>query len=149
MCQLPEAFDIPREHLTDHFHCIGRFRDSSGSKSISFGSTVFPFERLNGQLVISPGNSKAPLIELSQVVVTHAGMNTVLTPLGCGVTPVAISITNQQPGITSRLARTNAGKMLKLIELSETTHHTLITEVLSESSNRNNAQRMHKSPDQQ
>ena len=144
MCQLPEAFDAPREHPPDHFHYIGRFQDPSGTESISFGNTVFPFERLNGQLVISPGNPKAPLIELSQVVVTHAGMNTELTALGCGVTPVAISITNEQPGIASRLARTKAGKMLKLIELGETTHHTTMTEVLSESSYRNNAQKMQK-----
>jgi len=71
-------------------------------------------------------------------------MNTELTALGCGVTPVAISITNEQPGIASRLARTKAGKMLKLIELGETTHHTTMTEVLSESSYRNNAQKMQK-----
>jgi UDP-N-acetylglucosamine:LPS N-acetylglucosamine transferase len=144
VCQLPEAFNVPREHPPDHFHCIGRFQDSSGTESISFGNAVFPFERLNGQLVISPGNRKAPLIELSQVIVTHAGMNTVLTALGCGVTPVAIPITNEQPGIASRLARTKAGKTLKLIELSETTHRTTMTEVLSEPSYRNNAQKMQK-----
>jgi MGT family glycosyltransferase len=193
VCQLPEAFDFPREHLPDHFHYIGRFQDPSGTEPISFDNTDFPFERLNGkpliyaslgtlqnqrpeifeciaksclsldvQLVISLGNPKAPLIELpgnpiivpfaphqklierSQVVVTHAGMNTVLTALGCGVPLVAIPITNEQPGIASRLARTKAGKMLKLSELSETTLRTAITEVLSESSYRNNAQKMQK-----
>jgi UDP:flavonoid glycosyltransferase YjiC (YdhE family) len=84
------------------------------------------------------------LIERSQVVVTHAGMNTVLTALGCGVPLVAIPITNEQPGIASRLAKTKAGKMLKLSELSETTLRTAIMEVLSESSYRNNAQQMQK-----
>jgi UDP:flavonoid glycosyltransferase YjiC (YdhE family) len=82
------------------------------------------------------------LIERSKVVVTHAGMNTVLTALGCGVPLVAIPITNEQPGIASRLARTKAGKMLKLSELSESSLCTAITEVLSESSYRNNAQKM-------
>ena len=84
------------------------------------------------------------LIERSQVVVTHAGMNTVLTALGCGVPLVAIPITNEQPGIASRLARTKAGKMLKLNELSEITLRAAILEVLSESSYRNNAQKMQK-----
>jgi len=193
VCQLPEAFDFPREHLPDHFHYIGRFQDPSGTEPISFDNTDFPFERLNGkpliyaslgtlqnqrpeifeciaksclsldvQLVISLGNPKAPLIELpgnpiivpfaphqklierSQVVVTHAGMNTVLTALGCGVPLVAIPITNEQPGIASRLTRTKAGKMLKLSELSEISLCTAIREVLSESSYRNNAQKMRK-----
>jgi MGT family glycosyltransferase len=193
VCQLPEAFDFPREQLPDHFHYIGRFQDPSGTEPISFDDIDFPFERLNGkpliyaslgtlqnqrpeifeciaksclsldvQLVISLGNPKAPLIELpgnpiivpfaphqklierSQVVVTHAGMNTVLTALGCGVPLVAIPITNEQPGIASRLTRTKAGKMLKLSELSEISLRTAILEVLSESSYRNNAQKMQK-----
>jgi MGT family glycosyltransferase len=193
LCQLPEAFDFPREQLPDHFHYIGRFQDPSGTEPICFDNTDFPFGRLNGkpliyaslgtlqnqrpeifeciaksclpldvQLVISLGNPKAPLIELpgnpiivpfaphqklierSKVVVTHAGMNTVLTALGCGVPLVAIPITNEQPGIASRLARTKAGKMLKLSGLSEISLRTAILEVLSESSYRNNAQRMQK-----
>ena len=193
VCQLPEAFDFPREHLPAHFHYIGRFQDSSGTEPITFENTSFPFERLTGQpliyaslgtlqnqrpeifeciaqsclsldvqLVISLGNPKAKLIDLpgnpivvpfaphqklierSHVVVTHAGMNTVLTALGCGVPLVAIPITNEQPGIASRLARTKAGKMLPLSKLSEITLRTAISEVLSESSYRNNAQQLQK-----
>jgi len=193
VCQLPEAFDFPREHLPEHFHYVGRFQDPSGTEPITFDNTDFPFEQLNGkpliyaslgtlqnqrpeifeciaksclsldvQLVISLGNPKAQSIELpgnpiivpfaphqklierSTVVVTHAGMNTVLTALGCGVPLVAIPITNEQPGIASRLARTKAGKMLPLSKLSEITLRTAILEVLSESSYRNNAQQLQK-----
>jgi len=193
VCQLPETFDFPREHLPAHFHYIGRFQDPSGTEPIAFDNTVFPFERLNGkpliyaslgtlqnqrseifeciaksclsldvQLVISLGNPKAQLIELpgnpiivpfaphqklierSTVVVTHAGMNTVLTALGCGVPLVAIPITNEQPGIASRLSRTKAGKMLPLSKLSEITLRKAISDVLSESSYRNNARRLQK-----
>jgi len=193
VCQLPEAFDFPREHLPEHFHYIGRFQDRSGTEPITFDNTDFPFDQLNSkpliyaslgtlqnqrpeifeciakscltldvQLVISLGNPKAQSIELpgnpiivpfaphqklierSTVVVTHAGMNTVLTALGCGVPLVAIPITNEQPGIASRLARTKAGKMLPLSKLSEITLRTAISEVLSESSYRNNAQQLQK-----
>ena len=193
VCQLPEVFDFPREHLPAHFHYIGRFQDPSGTEPIAFDNTDFPFERLNGQpliyaslgtlqnqrpeifeciaksclsldvqLVISLGNPKAQsidlpgnpiivpfaphqkLIEHSKVVITHAGMNTVLTALGCGVPLVAIPITNEQPGIASRLARTKAGKTLQLSKLNEITLRTAISEVLSESSYRNNAQRLQK-----
>jgi len=48
VCQLPEAFDFPREHLPDHFHYIGRFQDPSGTEPLNFDNTDFPFERLNG-----------------------------------------------------------------------------------------------------
>jgi MGT family glycosyltransferase len=193
VCQLPEAFDFPREHLPEHFHYVGRFQDPSGTEPITFDNTDFPHEQLNGkpliyaslgtlqnqrpeifeciaksclsldvQLVISLGNPKAQSIELpgnpiivpfaphqklierSTVVVTHAGMNTVLTALGCGVPLVAIPITNEQPGIASRLARTKAGKMLPLSKLSEIALRTAISEVLSESSYRNNAQQLQK-----
>jgi MGT family glycosyltransferase len=193
VCQLPEAFDFPREHLPAHFHYIGRFQDPSGTEPISFDNTDFPFERLTGQpliyaslgtlqnqrpeifeciaksclsldvqLVISLGNPKAQpidlpgnpivvpfaphqkLIERTKVVVTHAGMNTVLTALGCGVPLVAIPITNEQPGIASRLARTKAGKMLQLSKLNEITLRTAISEVLSESSYRIKARQLQK-----
>ena len=193
VCQLPEAFDFPREHLPEHFHYVGRFQDPSGTEPITFDNTDFRFEQLNGkpliyaslgtlqnqrpeifeciaksclsldvQLVISLGNPKAQSIELpgnpiivpfaphqklierSTVVVTHAGMNTVLTALGCGVPLVAIPITNEQPGIASRLARTKAGQMLPLSKLSEIALRTAISEVLSESSYRNNAQQLQK-----
>ena len=193
VCQLPEAFDFPREHLPAHFHYIGRFQDPSGTEPIGFDNTDFPFERLTGQpliyaslgtlqnqrpeifeciaksclsldvqLVISLGNPQAQpidlpgdpivvpfaphqkLIERSKVVVTHAGMNTVLTALGCGVPLVAIPITNEQPGIASRLARTKAGKMLQLSKLNEITLRTAISEVLSESSYRIKAQQLQK-----
>lgn len=118
---------------------------------------------LEAQLVISLGNPEAQpidlpgdpivvpfaphqkLIERSQVVVTHAGMNTVLTALGCGVPLVAIPITNEQPGIASRLARTKAGKTLQLSKLNEITLRTAISEVLSESSYRDNAEQLQKS----
>jgi MGT family glycosyltransferase len=193
VCQLPQAFDFPRERLPDHFHYIGRFQDPSGTEPITFDNTDFPFERLNGQpliyaslgtlqnqrpeifeciaksclsldaqLVISLGNPQAQSIELpgnpivvpfaphqqlierSTVVVTHAGMNTVLTALGCGIPLVAIPITNEQPGIAARLARTKAGITLQLGKLNETTLRTAISEVLAQSSYRNNAQRLQK-----
>jgi MGT family glycosyltransferase len=191
LCQLPEAFDFPRERLPAHFHYIGRFQDPSGTEPISFDATDFPFERLNGrpliyaslgtlqnqrseifaciarsclpldvQLVFSLGHPKAPRIDLpgdpivvpfaphqqliqrSSLVVTHAGMNTVLTALGCGVPLVAIPITNEQPGIASRLARSKAGTTLRLNQLSEITLRAAIVEVLSDASYRNNAQRL-------
>ena len=75
-------------------------------------------------------------------MVTHAGMNTILTALGCGVPLVAIPITNEQPGIAARLARTQAGKTLQLDTLDETILRAAISDVLREPSYRDNAQRL-------
>ncbi|MGA1622060.1 MAG: glycosyltransferase [Synechocystis sp.] len=191
ICQLPQAFDFPRECLPAHFHYVGRFQAVSGKEPITFPNTDFPFEQLNGkplvyaslgtlqnqrpeifesiaqacstldvQLVISLGNPTAipmplpgdpivvpfaphqQLIERSAVVITHAGMNTVLTALGCGVPLVAIPITNEQPGIAARLARTKAGIVIQLKSLNVETLHSAIAKVLTDPSYRNQAQTM-------
>lgn len=117
---------------------------------------------LEVQLVISLGNPQgspiplpgnpivvafAPhqkLIERSKVVITHAGMNTVLTALSCGIPLVAIPITNEQPGIAARLEQTKAGKTIRLSELNETTLRNTIEEVLCQPFYRENAQRLEK-----
>jgi MGT family glycosyltransferase len=191
ICQLPKAFDFPRERLPAHFHYIGRFQAISGNEPITFENIDFPFEKLNEkplvyaslgtlqnqrpeifesiaqacssldvQLVISLGNPSAismplpgnpivvpfaphqQLIEQSALVITHAGMNTVLTALGCGVPLVAIPITNEQPGIAARLARTKAGIVIPLKSLAVENLRAAITTVLTDYRYRNHAQKM-------
>ena len=109
---------------------------------ISLGNPQAQPIDLPGNPIVVPFAPHQKLIERSKVVVTHAGMNTVLTALGCGVPLVPIPITNEQPGIASRLARTKAGKMLQLSKLNEITLRTAISEVLSESSYRIKARQL-------
>ena len=117
---------------------------------------------LDAQLVISLGNpnndpadynlpdnvivvSFAPhqqLIERSNLVITHAGMNTTLGALSSGVPLVAIPITNEQPGIAARLAKTGAGEVLPLKNLTVSQLKTTIKKVLTEDSYKQNALRM-------
>lgn len=117
---------------------------------------------LDVQLVISLGNpnnnpsdydlpdsvivvSFAPhqkLINKASLVITHGGMNTTLGALSSGVPMVAIPITNEQPGIASRIARTGAGEVLSLRNLSVSKLQTAIKGVLTEPSYQNNAQRL-------
>ena len=119
---------------------------------------------LDVQLVISLGNpnnqpadynlpdnvivvSFAPhqkLIERASLVITHAGMNTTLGALSSGVPIVAIPITNEQPGIAARIARTGAGKVLPLKDLKASRLQTVIKQVLTENSYQENAQRLQK-----
>jgi zeaxanthin glucosyltransferase len=84
----------------------------------------------------------AALIARSSLVVTHAGLNTTIGSLSAGVPLVAIPITNEQPGIATRLARTGAGEMLPLKQLTVDRLNRTISRVLNDVSYRNRAQRM-------
>ncbi len=74
---------------------------------ISLGNPKAQASDLPGNPIVVPFAPHQKLIERSKVV-AYADMNTVLTALGCGIPLVAIPITNEQPGIASRLARTKA-----------------------------------------
>ncbi|MEM6451513.1 MAG: glycosyltransferase [Cyanobacteria bacterium P01_D01_bin.105] len=82
------------------------------------------------------------LIERAALVITHAGMNTAITTLSCGVPMVAIPITNEQPGIATRVARTGAGQLIPLAKLTAPKLRTTIIEVLENNTYRENAAKM-------
>lgn len=82
------------------------------------------------------------LIRRSSLVITHAGMNTVIGALSCGVPLVAIPITNEQPGIAARLAQTGAGEVVPLAKLTVPKLRAAVEAVLAEPSYREHAARM-------
>lgn len=87
----------------------------------------------------------APQLELLQraaLVITHAGMNTVLESLSCGVPLVAIPITNDQPGVAARLIWTGAGERVLLPELTVSRLRTAIQTVLTQPSYHEQAKRL-------
>jgi zeaxanthin glucosyltransferase len=119
---------------------------------------------LDAQLVISlggasleglpalPGNpivvSYAPqlaLLERASVAITHAGMNTALECLTYGVPMVAIPITNDQPGVASRIAWIGAGEIVPLNKLTAAKLETALKLVLTNESYRQNALRLKQS----
>lgn len=51
------------------------------------------------------------------LVISHAGLNTTLTALGCGVPVLAIPITNEQPCIAARLLACGAGRVMPVQRL--------------------------------
>lgn len=97
---------------------------------------------LPGAPIVVPYAPHQQLIDRASLVITHAGMNTVLGALSSGVPIVAIPITNEQPGIAARLARTGAGKVVPVAQLSETRLRAAIEQVLTEDSYRQNASRL-------
>jgi zeaxanthin glucosyltransferase len=119
---------------------------------------------LDAQLVISlgggnspeslselPGNplvvGYAPQLELLQkatLTITHAGMNTTLESLTNGVPMIAIPITNDQPGIAARIARTGSGEFIPLKRLSVSRLRSEIDRLLTDDSYKKNALRLQK-----
>lgn len=111
---------------------------------------------LNAQLVLStgkgipaqslgelPGNpivvDYAPqreLLKRATMVVTHAGLNTVLDALSAGVPMVAVPVTNEQPGIAARMSWVGAGESLKHNQITAPRLRSLISRVLAEPSYR-------------
>jgi zeaxanthin glucosyltransferase len=103
------------------------------------------------QLGPAPGNAiivqRAPQVELlkqTSVCITHAGLNTVLESLAQGVPQVAIPVALDQPGVAARIADKKTGVVTSLDKLSAEHLSTLLNEVLSNSTYRNNARKLQK-----
>jgi len=107
---------------------------------ISLGSPQAEPVALPGDPIVVPFAPHQQLIQRSALVITHAGMNTVLTALGCGVPMLAIPITNEQPGIAARLAHSGAGQFLALKTLDEAALQGTITHLLTTPTYRQRAQ---------
>jgi UDP:flavonoid glycosyltransferase YjiC (YdhE family) len=115
---------------------------------------------LNAQLVITHGGglgeeaassfpgkplvvSYAPQLDVlkhASLTLTHAGLNTVLDSLQCGVPLVAVPITYEQPAIASRLRWTRVAEVLSFRMLNAKRLRNSIEQVLSNSSYSRNAE---------
>jgi zeaxanthin glucosyltransferase len=90
---------------------------------------------------------RAPQLELlkrASVCVTHAGLNTVLESLAQGVPQVAIPVTLDQPGVAARIADKKTGVVTSLDKLTAEHLSTLLNEVLSNPTYRDNACKLQK-----
>jgi zeaxanthin glucosyltransferase len=109
---------------------------------LSIGSNLKPdqFKRKLGKTVLVDYASQLELLKRSSLCVTHAGMNTTLEVLSHGVPMVAISVTNDQPGVAARITHHHAGKAVLLDELTPATLHAAMREVLNDGAYRKRAQ---------
>src|SRR5262249_19321941 len=62
--------------------------------------------------------------------ITHAGLNTALESLACGVPMVAIPIGYDQPGVAARIAYHGVGEFLEIEKLSVERLRQLIEQVV-------------------
>lgn len=132
----------------------------------TFSTIAAACDGLDAQLVISLGSrsqdaaglaakfagtpivvSFAPQLELlkrAALSITHAGLNTALESLGVGLPMVAIPITNDQPGVASRLQWLGVAEVVQPGRLSVERLRAAITRVLSDPSYREKARRLQK-----
>jgi MGT family glycosyltransferase len=82
------------------------------------------------------------LLKRATMVVTHAGLNTVLDALSAGVPMVAMPVTNEQPGIAARMSFIGAGESLKNKPLTTSNLRPLIQRVLGNPSYKEAAEKV-------
>lgn len=92
--------------------------------------------------------SYAPQLEVlskASLTLSHAGLNTVLDSLSCGVPIIATPITYEQPAIASRIRWAGVGEVLTRSSMTPHGLRQMISHVMSESTYRANAQEIRKS----
>ena len=153
---------FPFERLTDRPLIYASLGSIINQRLRMFKVIAAACQDLDAQLVISLGGSSgaealaglpgsplvveyAPQLELlprAALTVSHAGLNTSLESLACGVPVVAIPICNDQPGVAARLAWTGAGAVLPMSRASAPRLRTIIERVLTVPSYKQHALRL-------
>ena len=90
---------------------------------------------------------QAPQLELlkqTAVCITHAGLNTVLESLAQGVPQIAIPVTYDQPGVAARIAHKKTGVVMSLDKLAVDRLASVLNEVLTDATYRENARKLQK-----
>jgi zeaxanthin glucosyltransferase len=88
---------------------------------------------------------KAPQVDVlkrASVCITHAGLNTVLESLACGVPQVAFPVTFDQPGIGARIVAKKTGVTTEFEKLTPDQLSIFLDEVLNNSVYRENARKL-------
>lgn len=98
-----------------------------------------------GDTVVVPYAPQLDVLARAAATLTHAGLNTALDSLSCGVPLVAVPITYEQPAIASRIQYCGAGLVTSLKELSAAGLHKQLKQVLTDLSFVRNARRVQES----
>lgn len=108
---------------------------------VSFGGSADPeeFPDLMGNPIAVRYAPQLKLLQKASVCVTHAGLNTAMEALACGVPMLAIPITNDQPGVAARIEHFGLGKRIKLGRLSGAKVKQALESLLNQSVYRQNA----------
>src|SRR4051812_17208860 len=111
---------------------------------LSLGGSADPsvLGELPGRPVVVRSAPQLDLLARATLTITHAGLNTTLESLALGVPLVAIPITNDQPGVAARIARTGTGLVVPPGRLDEMRLRAAVGRVMTDPGFRRNAQRL-------
>jgi zeaxanthin glucosyltransferase len=99
---------------------------------------------LPGDPIVVPFAPQLDLLKRADIVITHAGINTVLEALTEGVPLVAIPLGNDQPGVAARLAARGAGVVVPLKRLTASRLRKAVQRVRKDPSYRARAEELAK-----
>lgn len=142
------SFGTLQNRLAEDFHTIAGACEGTGAQLVlSTGRGIRPeaLGTLPGNPVVVDYAPQEELLKKASLVITHAGLNTVLDALSTGVPMVAVPVTNEQPGIAARVTWVGAGKMIPRSRFSLDTLKTTVRAVLADSSFRAASQRVSES----
>jgi len=117
------------------FRCFGEAcRDLDVQLVISHGNRLTHDEagRLAEFALVVNYAPQLALLERARLTITHAGLNTVLDSLSCGVPMAAIPLTFEQPGIAERIRWTGTGKVVPLRGLTAARLRVTLKELLAD-----------------
>jgi zeaxanthin glucosyltransferase len=90
--------------------------------------------KLPGNPIVVEYAPQMALLERAAVTVCHAGNNTVLESLSCGVPALAVPLNTDQYSVAARLRHSGAGESVRLTELSEVRVAELLGRILGDAS---------------
>jgi len=99
-------------------------------------------EKFAGTPIVVPFAPQLALLDRAALSITHAGLNTALESLSHGLPMVAIPITNDQPGVASRLEWLGVAEVVPPRKLSAPRLRTAVVKVLAEPRYREKARRL-------
>jgi UDP:flavonoid glycosyltransferase YjiC (YdhE family) len=104
--------------------------------SLGGGLSGEGFQHLPGQPIVVKFAPQLELLKRASVVITHAGLNTVLESIAEGKPMVAIPIGNDQPGVAARVAAKGSGIVLSRRTLTPAKVEKAVRAVLHDDSYR-------------
>jgi MGT family glycosyltransferase len=108
--------------------------------SLGGGAHLDDFSGLAGNPIVVHYAPQLELLKRSAICITHAGMNTTLECLAHGVPMLAIPVTNDQPGVSTRIEYHNVGRRMSLKKLTADSICEVLKSILNDQSIERNSQ---------
>jgi MGT family glycosyltransferase len=139
------SFGTLQNRIHSNFQKVAEACSGLGAQLVLSTGKGIPAKSLGdlpGNPIVVDYAPQRELLKRATMVVTHAGLNTVLDALSAGVPMVAMPVTNEQPGIAARMSFIGAGESLKNKPLTTSNLRPLIQRVLGNPSYKEAAEKV-------